>query len=247
MHKLLSANISRLLLNKGFWLSVVLMMCSLSFFSWLMLSQGSTRMDIPLYITIQGIGILTSVFISVFYGTEYNDGTLRNKVIVGHKRDHIYLASFLTGTFAISIIYLVYLLLGTTFIIASHTTMGVSGIQLFLMSIVGWLACVSYIAIFNFVGMLSSSKARTSIINILTAFMLMFVGLTCYSIARPGQLADANRAIFQFLFDINPFGQTFQFISYDIAYLYRLMFYAILLILILSELGMYIFRKKDIK
>lgn len=41
--------------------------------------------------------IFISAFTSLFIGTEYSDGTIRNKVIVGHKRKDIYLSSLIVS------------------------------------------------------------------------------------------------------------------------------------------------------
>lgn len=38
------------------------------------------------------IGILSAIFCSLFTGTEYSDGTIRNKIVVGHSRISIYLS-----------------------------------------------------------------------------------------------------------------------------------------------------------
>lgn len=218
-----------------------------SFLGWLVLKQNSTRIDIVLFISLQGIGILTSVFFSLFLGTEYSDGTMRNKLIVGHKRSSVYLASFITGIISITLIYLCWILTGCIFGIISHASLNTDIGKIALIGVAGWLACVSYISIFNLTGMLSSSKARTSIICILTAFILVFIGLLCYSLARPGLLSGSKRIIFQFLFDFNPFGQTFQIMSIDVALLWKLVKYSLLLSSILTVLGLYTFNKKDLK
>lgn len=42
------------------------------------------------------IGIIMAVFCSLFIGTEHSDGTVRNKIIVGQKRDAIYLSSLIS-------------------------------------------------------------------------------------------------------------------------------------------------------
>lgn len=249
MHKLLSANLNRLRINKAFWLTVILMILVEIFLGWLVLKHNSTRIDIVLFISLQGIGILTSVFFSLFLGTEYSDGTIRNKIIAGHKRSSVYLASFVTGIISITIIYLAWIFIGGILGIIAHASLLDIGIgKIALIGVAGWLACVSYISIFNITGMLSSSKARTSIICILTSFILVFIGLLCYSLARPGLLSGSKRVMFKFLFDFNPFGQTFQIMSIDdVPLLWKLVKYSLLLSSILTVLGLYTFSKKDLK
>lgn len=247
MYNLLSANISRLWLNRAFWVTLLFMAMIECSFAYILLDQNSTRVDLILFASLQVVGILISIFYSLFLGTEYNDGTIRNKLIVGHKRETIYLASFITGTVAVTIIYFIWGLIGGIFTLVSHASVNITISQIMLIGLAYWLACISYIAIFNFIGMISSYKARTSIICILTAFILMFAGLLCYSLARPGFLPQYQVTIFQFLFDFNPYGQIFQTMSVDTITLWKLCAYALSLITLISGLGIYIFRKKDLK
>ena len=37
------------------------------------------------------IGIILAVFCSLFIGTEHNDGTIRNKIIVGHEKSKLFI------------------------------------------------------------------------------------------------------------------------------------------------------------
>ena len=76
--------------------------------------------------SLQVVGILISIFYSLFLGTEYNDGTIRNKLIVGHKRETIYLASFITGTVAVTIIYFIWGLIGGIFTLVSHASVNIT-------------------------------------------------------------------------------------------------------------------------
>lgn len=246
MNNVLSANLRRLWKGKGFLITVLLMLCLESLFCLELLNQNSTRIDLALYISIQGIGIFISVAFSLFYGTEYSDNTLRNKLIVGHKRRDIYLAGWLSTAAAVSVLYMLWIGTGAVFAIIMHLPIKLSSHMLFT-GIIGWLACISYISIYNLIGMLSSNKAKTSIMTILCAFALLFGGLACYSLARPGLLSETNRLIFQLLFDFNPYGQIFQFMTLDKAGLWRLGMYSVFLTVCLNATGIYLFERKDIK
>lgn len=118
MNKLLSAGFSRLWKSKCFWYGIILLpgfiVCSLFELynqmlvirvtpSW---SDFTLPLDDSLYNCLLLIGIFISVFASLFLGTEYSDGTIRNKLAVGHGRTTVYL-SCLTVCFVSSL--LVYL------------------------------------------------------------------------------------------------------------------------------------------
>lgn len=242
MRKLLSADLRRLWMDKTFWMTVILMACVEGLLCLLLSKQGPMPMDMILFLSLQGIGVFASVFFSLFLGTEYSDGTIRNKLIVGHKRSSIYLASFTTGIIAVTIIYFAGVLTGSVIGILSFAPPNHSIGQIALAGLVGWLACVSYIVIFSFIGMLSSSKARTSILCILTSFVLMLFGLLLFAL-----LQGTPSATLQFLFDFSPFGQTAQTIPVDIASPWRLAAYALVLSSVLTGLGMYAFGRKDLK
>ena len=51
-----------------------------------------------------------AVFIGVFVGTEYSDGTLRNKLIIGHSRSSIYISNLIVCTTAGIIMHLTYII-----------------------------------------------------------------------------------------------------------------------------------------
>lgn len=242
MLKLLSANLWRLWINKAFWMTTVFMSCVEVLLCLLLSKQGSISIDFILFLSLQGVGILTSVFFSLFLGTEYSDGTIRNKLIVGHKRGNIYLASFITGIIAVTIIYLAGVLTGGVIGIFSFAPPNHNIGQIALAGLIGWLACVSYISIFNLIGMLSSSKSKTSILCILTAFILVFAGLLLYAL-----LQGTPSATILFLFEFNPFGQTIQVMSIDIVAPWRLAKYSLILSSVLTGLGLYIFGRKDLK
>ena len=242
MHKLLSANLRRLMINKAFWITVALMVCVEGFLCMLLTNQGPLPMDVVLFMSLQCMGVLISVFFSLFLGTEFSDGTIRNKIIIGHKRNSVYLASFITGVIAVTIIYLAGVLTG-----------GMIGLFIFAPPIhsleeiaiaggIGWLASISFVSIFTLIGMLSSSKAKTSILCILTAFILVFAGLIIYAL-----LQGNPSALLQFLIEFNPFGQTMQTVSINIASPSRLAIYSLLLSATLNGVGMIAFSKKDLK
>lgn len=247
MRNILYANLRRLWINQAFWISLLVLTGLESVICLLLLHQHSMRVDIAMYVSLFIIGILGAIMLSLFYGTEYHDGTIRNKLIVGHTRNHVYLASLIIGIIAMSALYFGWGLVGGIFAFFMEGYQAIQFSRFMLLGLVGWMACVSYCAIFNLVGVLSSNKARTSIICLLLAFGMMFLGFLCYAFAQPNFLREPYRLFFQFLFDLNPFGQIFQMTTVHEAGIYRMLLYSLVLSILLTLGGLYAFQKKDLK
>ena len=249
MRKLLSANLSRLWINRAFRVSVIFSICIEGVFCLLLLRQGPAPSDLLWRFSLQFISIILSVFFSLFLGTEYSDGTIRNKIISGHTRNHIYLASLLSGIAAITLIYLSGIFIGFLIGILLATPPAATIGQNVLAGLIGWLICISFISIFNLIGMLSSSKSKTAIISILTAFMLLFLGTYSFNrISVSERLSLTERRIHRVLFNVNPSGQSFQILSLNrINSPWILIISSLFLSFILLGFGLYFFRKKDLR
>ena len=103
MNKLLSANFMRIKKNKTFWSGVIFMFGLGIFFPVRryvdMVQTGwVNNLDDGFYFCAVLIAIVMAVFCSMFIGTEYSDGTIRNKIIVGQKRSAVYLANAVTSS-----------------------------------------------------------------------------------------------------------------------------------------------------
>ena len=116
-------------------------------------------------------------FVSLFVGTEYSDGTIRNKLIIGHTRLSIYLSNLITGVAAALIFTAAYLIAGLA---VGIPLCGVTGVNyrelvtLLLLSIVTMTATVS---LSTLVGMLCQSRAVTAVANILAVLFLLVMSI----------------------------------------------------------------------
>ena len=57
--------------------------------------NAAVQLDDNLFQFLPLIGVILAVFISLFVGTEYSDGTIRNKLVVGHSRFAIYFSNLI--------------------------------------------------------------------------------------------------------------------------------------------------------
>ena len=116
-------------------------------------------------------------FVSLFIGTEYSDGTIRNKLVIGHTRMSIYFSNLITCLAASLLFALSYL--AAVFAVGLPLC-GISNVDfkelavLILLSIVTAAATVS---ISTLAGMLCQSKAATAVTNILVVLFLMVMSI----------------------------------------------------------------------
>ena len=107
MNKLFRAGLYRLRKNKGAYACVIIppiySVC-LMLSQYMQMKESGTNylLDPFLFHFLLVMGVLLSVFVSLYVGTEYHDGTLRNKLISGSSRNAVYGSnlwiSFLVGT-----------------------------------------------------------------------------------------------------------------------------------------------------
>ncbi len=214
-------------------------------------------------------GLLMAVFCSVFLGTEFSDGTIRNKLIVGRTRTEIYLANFLTCAAAGILMHIVYAAVVCAVGIPLFGFFQMSASTLGMLILNGTLMLISYAAIFTMLSMLVQNKTTVSILSLLGVVLLMF--LTIFLIARIAEpeyidtieiikgeqvwktipnsryLSPVMRKIFQFVIDFLPTGQSLQISGMTAPHLWGMALYAALITGISNVAGMVFFRRKDLK
>lgn len=185
MNRLLSANFTRLKKSKIFWLGVIAM---IGFGAFLPISnymdeirfreftdyEYTNPFDNVLFGYSLAIGVLCAIFISLFLGTEYSDGTIRNKLIVGKTRASIYFSNLITNIAAALFMCLCYL--------GSVCAVGIPlcdkidmEISLVLKIIAASLVMViAFCSVCTMLSMIIQSKAIMAIISITSIFVLMF-------------------------------------------------------------------------
>lgn len=103
MRKLLYANFFRLWKSKIFWILEVLSVIIGSIFSILAIintqSMGENwylrNGNYYFFCVLVYIGAIISIFSSFYIGTDYSDGTIRNKLSTGHSRMDVYIVNLI--------------------------------------------------------------------------------------------------------------------------------------------------------
>lgn len=271
MTNVLSANFMRLKKDKVFWIGLVFMFAT-GIFSPVRQYIGMKQtgifdpIDIAFLKCVLFICIIMAVFCSLFIGTEYSDGTIRNKVIVGHNRNAIYLANFVTCA-AVSLImciafFVPYLCIGIPLLGFFDMTT-----KIFILFILTeFLLAIVFSSIYTMISMLNHSKVITAVICILLAFLLLFIGVQLnkmlnepkmmrvtedgqeyIEIPNPHYLSEGERETVQFIYDFIPGGQVIQCVSLKAANLPLLPLYSFIIILSTTGIGLLCFKKEDLK
>lgn len=280
MAKLLHAELRRLFKRKLFWLGIAVMF---GLATWATLARyydathlvgmGYDTPDGLLFIGATYFPIVVAVFDSLFIGTEFSDGTLRNKLIVGKSRFGIYLSKLAVTTVGLLMIYITY----------AVTVLGFSACLLkpfetptqvlstfFLCSLITVIALNGIILLLC---MLIHNKATSAVVCMLLALALIMGGMTVMQMLNapeflsgppsvingtvieseprpnPKYLTGAKRSFFQFLHDFLPGGQmlTFGMSSELPPHVWKLPIYSLVLTLITTLGGMLAFRRRDLK
>ncbi len=274
MSKLLSANFMRLKRDKFFWIGIAFMFAAGVFFPVMkyadMKQTGAiNNIENGFFACTLFIGIIMAVFCSLFIGTEYSDGTIRNKIVIGHKRASIYLANFITSaivSIAMSLMFfLPFLCIGVPLL--GFFEMDIQLVLLF--SLAALVLAVAFSSIFTLISMLNRNKTITAIICILLAVLFLVVGaqmnkmlsepktnmgLTMTEagqeyeeIPNPKYLEDKERNIVQFFYDFVPGGQVVQCMSLEAINTVRLPIYSLIIIILTTGAGVVFCKKKDLK
>ncbi len=275
MVKLLSANFLRLIQDKIFRGGLILTA------AWGVIVPVKRHMDALQYDYTDEIengflsyalfaGIVMAVFCSLFLGTEYNDGTMRNKIIVGGKRSAIYLANAVVSCAAGLAMCAAYLL---PYLCVGMPLMGAfsaPGEAVFLTTLTVLLLAAALSSVFTCIAMVCQNKAATAVICILLAFGSLMSGMVLnemleappthmlYSLDENGEMSSSEepnpkylegtkREIVQTLYDINPGGQAIQCAGMTAVNPLRLPLYSLAIIVLATGAGCVLFRKRDLK
>ena len=217
------------------------------------------------------VPVLSALLTALFVGSEYSDGTLRNRLIVGHRRSHIYLANAAVCGAANVMLSAAY--------IVPHTILGVLLLGRFETAWQNLLVCTglsltagfAFTACFVLIAMLCRSKAYTTAACLLLTFALLFSGIhivsalnepeyySAYSYTEngetisedqtknPNHLSGVKRDIYAFLYDFDPGGQVIQLANMKAEHPARLALYDGLILILTVGCGMLVFRRKDLK
>ena len=282
MSRLLRANFSRLWKSKIFWLGMIFcvgigLLSTLTQYREMMSIAGHhPHIDNILFSNSLFMPVVAAVFIGLFIGTEYSDGGMRNKLIVGHKRIEVYFANLITCTAALLMMHLadIAVIVAVGFPLVGNIEMPFS--FLLLAGAVSIVALVALCAVFSLMAMLIHSKASCCVAVLILSLVFLTGAMTienrlivpeyydAYDVTytdesgetheehvektkNPRYLEGTKREVYEFLYDFLPGCQMLQAARQDMPHPQRLPLYSLSIIAVTTAGGMFFFRRKNLK
>lgn len=279
MNKLLSGGFYRLCKNRMFWILFVAVFVG----SFILVWRDCTRaaelnasgiihwtFDDVYYEGIPWIGVFYAAFTSLFIGTEYSEGTIRNQMIVGHTRAHVYLSN-----------YTVCLGAGEGFTVAALLS-GLIGVPILGTWRIGFVGTLCYfvliifltaalVGIFTFLCMLlGDTPLVTTVTALLCALAMIFLSSYLYNnlgepefisdmlyttngvmstepMPNPAYVGGMKRAVYSFILDFLPSGQTMLMANAEVENPVRMLLSSIGIICMTTIGGLCLFKRKDLR
>lgn len=275
MSKLLDAGFARLWKTKLFYLEIIMFCIMAIFVSCTMFREvkkwnAEIHLEDAFFNCTPFILLFAAAFVALFTGSEYSDGTIRNKLIVGHTRFDVYLSEFIVNIAATLIVYAAHLVVAFALGLPmfGFFTIPVPHVLLQLLDALFMIIALS--ALFTMLTMLIGSKASSAVICLVLVCALFIAGMFLRSaldepemfseymiiqnntvtmsdpLPNPRYLTGIKRQVYQFLYDFLPMGQAINVANYS-AFQWYYPLYSLILAVITTGPGLLLFRRKDIK
>lgn len=271
MRKLLRANLSRLIKSRALHLcmAAAFLLSVLFLINLRADNEDLTVLDEIIVQVLPFLPIFYAVFASLFLGVEYQDNTMRNKIIAGHSRAAVYAANLIAVTIGCLAIMLSWL---ATAAIGAIKFGGFvqSADALLLQFVIIALLTAAISAILTIIGMLMSNRAVSAVAAILLVFGLIALGSAIYGALsepetttpvvmtqngvefgdpapNPAYVSGARRMLYQFAVDALPTGQSILIANQELARPVLSACASIGIYLLVSAAGIAIFKRRDLK
>lgn len=273
MRNLLAANFFRLRKSALFWglLAFSAGFGALIAFNYYEMSRMEPiALDGAFFVYPLTASVLTAVFVPLFFGRDYSDRAIRNKVAAGHSRPLLYGANLLTAVAASLLFCGAHM--GAA---AAVGTPLVGGLETdpapaLLMALGSAAAMAAFCALFTLVAMNCGRKSASAVACVLGIFLLLLAAVYLRSrllspeylngswntkgefipgeqAPNPQYLGGAQRAVFEVLYALLPTSQAIELASRQAQDPYRMALYSAAVVVLSTGIGVFLFRRKDLK
>lgn len=278
MNKLLKANFSRLKQETSLWVvagGTLGIIIAQVIDRAVMNSKGAVinpnTLNDVLFELLPAVGIIYALFIAPYLGKEYSDRTIRNKLVVGHKRGNMYLANYIAclagSLFIYSMFFVGCFAVGIPLLGGWQGDIG----TLITYILLGICITAALASIATILCMLCSKRSVSAVVSIIIMFIIMLAASSVYEalsipettneivsytldgvqfgdpVPNPYYIAGFKRTVCEFLMQFLPTGQGILVSNSEITNPVINMIYSIAITVIVNFCGIIAFKKKDLK
>ena len=263
MSKLLYANFFRLWRNRLFQIGLGFMFFAGSFLVFQQYRQlvgygTNVKLDSTMFGYTIMIGVISSIFCSLFVSTDYNDGTIRNKVIAGSRRAEICIANLIVNIVASFLLCFSYILANIVIGVPLIGTLETPLPKVLLILAGSLLTVIAFCSVFTMISLLIQSKAIAPVVCIVAMFLsIAFLNEVQRILDQPEFWYDGTvntayvdgteREVLEFLYNAIPAGQEMQYSRRSTENIREMATYAAGLTVITTGIGAFFFNRKDIR
>lgn len=282
MSKLLRADFARLWKSKIFWIGMVftvgvgLLSVSTQYREMKLFVDYHPHIDSFLFSNGFFMPVVAAVFIGLFVGTEYSDGTIRNKIIVGRTRLAIYFSNLVVCVTALLMMHFanIAVVVAVGVPLVGNVAMPIP--SLVILGLLSVVTLIALCAIFLLMSMLIHSKASSCVSVILVSLVFLMSAMMiqsklnepeyyeAYSVTytddsgevhednterekNPNYITGTKRKVYEFFYDFLPGCQMLQIAAQNPANPERLPLYSLSIIIVTTVCGSVFFCRKNIK
>lgn len=271
MRRLLSADFARLKRDKVFWGGVAFMIAMSLFILFMRHRSGSGAYAGLFYLFPIPVLILSAVFSSWFVGVEYGEGTMRNKLVVGHKRRDVYLSKLIVSSITSVLLCFAYIVPTIAIGFPVFGSIAISVVPFVCTLLIGILASVAFGAVLTLLAMLTQHQVRATICAIVGTVVLLAVSFSVFirlnepefyeittlaggstegaqieTIENDSYLRGAARDAAQFVSDFLPTGQALEISAGTVVNPHLMPIYSLIILVTSTAAGLIFFERKDI-
>ena len=258
MIKLLKADLIRLSKSSSFYLSLIAMLgLSVAF-----MAMQATAMDytVPLsrviFLPMSMYGAAMAAFVSIFVGTDFSEGFIRNKLLITENRYSLVFSQIIVSCLACLVVY--------TVVTAFTAGLGcfffennVDTVTLIRFYCIGVGMCLATGCLFSVITLLCGNKTQAIIWCMALAFGMLFLAMHTNGklvqpeykdgALNPHYVGGLRRTAYGILHDLNPCGQAAQLSTWEVWHPIRVFVCNLMVIAVSTALGCLLFDKKEIK
>ena len=258
MRRLLRADMYRLYHNKKIWIALLAMLAAAG----MMIMMQYTAMDyeVPLsrvlFLPMTFFGLVLAALTGFYAGEDFSEGTVRNKIVAGNKRSHIYCSQML-GIWAATLILYAITITVTVSVGLPLFSHDVGAKEIAFYFALGMMAVLAMGSLFYVVSMCIGNRSVAVTVCMALAFVMLFLCLHTNQIlaqqpykdgvANLHYVSGAKRICYELLHDINPMGQIAQLSEMKCLNAFRWIAVDVIWLIGTCAAGILVFGKKDIK